>query len=42
MAIAEPKTTFMTQIGVCWIFFIQFYSSGSHTVPCSCSYHVIE
>ncbi len=26
------KTNFLSQTGMCWIFFIQFYCAGSHTV----------
>jgi hypothetical protein len=28
------KTVFLIQTGIRWIFFIQFYSSGSHTEHC--------
>ncbi len=28
---AEPKTIFLSQTNICWIFFIQIYCPGSHT-----------
>jgi hypothetical protein len=28
------KTIFLSQTGMFWIFFIQFYRSGSHTERC--------
>jgi hypothetical protein len=28
---AEPKPFFLSQTGILWIFFIQFYCIGSHT-----------